>query len=424
MRVLDVYLADELVGHITENHKGGRFEYAPEIAKTHAGKPLLSLAFPVKKNPFGESKTSNWFNGLLPEGARREQTCRSLDISTYDWIGLLSQIGWECAGAVRIFDQDSKHICKDKADYESISDTELAEKLSNMRQHLPNQNSNFFRMSLGGFQEKLCVKMPAICKGASHVSTEDVMLPVFDAPSTHILKPENTAEYPGAAESEAWAMTAASFATKTSRVALLDIQDAPPALVVQRFDRVPANNSKFPLRTHQEDACQALGLAPQDKYANTPNPKGDDPTYLAIVNLLCKFAENPQLEMRNLLEQLTVNLALGNWDAHAKNIAFLYQVPTIPTLAPLFDVVPIAEVEPRTEFASMRVNGQIRVHQITRADVVAEAQSWGMSASCANTTIDEVLSKLEEGALVASEMYPSAAARHKTPTQERIRRLQ
>lgn len=85
MRQLDVFLGDNLVGHVVENRKGGRFEYEQSVVDKLAGRPVLSMAFPAKGRPFGEAKTSAWFNGLLPEGSRRDEICRSLGVSPYDW---------------------------------------------------------------------------------------------------------------------------------------------------------------------------------------------------------------------------------------------------------------------------------------------------------------------------------------------------
>lgn len=104
MRQLDVYLGESLIGRIVENRKGGRFEYEQSIVGKLAGGPVLSMAFPAKVRPFGEAKTSAWFNGLLSEGNRRDEVWRSLGVLPYDWIGLLAEIGWECAGAVRVFE--------------------------------------------------------------------------------------------------------------------------------------------------------------------------------------------------------------------------------------------------------------------------------------------------------------------------------
>ena len=41
MRQLDVFLGDNLVGHVVENRKGGRFEYEQSVADKLAGRPVL-----------------------------------------------------------------------------------------------------------------------------------------------------------------------------------------------------------------------------------------------------------------------------------------------------------------------------------------------------------------------------------------------
>lgn len=139
--------------------------------------------------------------------------------------------------------------------------------------------------------------------------------------------------------------------------------------------------------------------------------------------MLQKFALDPEREKTELLRQLVVNMSLGNWDAHAKNTSFLYREPMVPTLAPLYDVVPIAEVEPRALYLSMRVNGLIRPEEITRDDVVTEASSWGVDPEDARDIIDDVLCKLEEGIGAASIAYPAAAARHEGAVLQRICKL-
>ena len=123
------------------------------------------------------------------------------------------------------------------------------------------------------------------------------------------------------------------------------------------------------------------------------------------------------------MRQLVANLVLGNWDAHAKNTSFLYREQMVPALAPLYDVVPIAEVEPRTGILSMRVNGVINPEKLTRADIIAEATAWGLDAPSAEAVIDRALRNLEEGIRVASMAYPGAAARHEANASGRVCRL-
>lgn len=95
----------------------------------------------------------------------------------------------------------------------------------------------------------------------------------------------------------------------------------------------------------------------------------------------------------------------------------------VPTLAPLYDVVPIAEVEPRTTLLSMRVNGVIDPGKLTRVDIAAEAVSWGLATTDVESVVDRVLKDLEKGIRIASTAYPAAAARHEANALERIRKL-
>ncbi len=71
----------------------------------------------------------------------------------------------------------------------------------------------------------------------------------------------------------------------------------------------------------------------------------------------------------------------------------------------------------------MRVNGVIDPGKLTRADVVAEAVSWGLGAADVESVVDCALRNLEEGIRAASMAYPAAAARHEANALERIRKL-
>ena len=420
MRELEVWLNDDLVGYLTENRKGGRFRYTSRVEEVQLGNPLLSLSLPVKSKSYGESKTENWFMGLLPEGKRRQEVAQSLGLSEHDWIGLLAEIGWECAGAVRVF--EAGKVDSRSGFYEQLTIKELATKLSDVSVRMPQQGTDDFRMSLGGFQEKMCVMMPELPETISHLEKVEAYLPLGDAPSTHILKPEDTQLYPGCAESEAWAMQVAGCATRCSRIALLQIEGAPDTLVVERYDRKRDVANRIQ-RIHQEDACQALGLPPHNKYAAKTMPKGDDPTYKAMADLLLMYAADPLGEQCELLRQMVVNCALGNWDAHAKNTSFLFTENATVSVAPMYDVVPIAEIEPRTTVMSLRINGKLDPILITRADIIAEAMSWGITPTLAEDIIATCLDDLKEGLNRAAIAYPQAARRHEAAVIKRIERL-
>ena len=177
------------------------------------------------------------------------------------------------------------------------------------------------------------------------------------------------------------------------------------------------------VRLHQEDACQALGLAPERKYASGGSPKGDDPSYAAIAELLVQYAADPAEELAELFRQMTVNVALGNWDAHAKNTSLLYLEGNAPTVAPLYDVVPVADVEPRTNMLSLRIAGNLDPKAVTGKTLVTEAESWGIVRDVAERLLEETLSGLEAGFSEASKRFPDAAARHEEGARTRMRGL-
>ncbi len=64
-----------------------------------------------------------------------------------------------------------------------------------------------------------------------------------------------------------------------------------------------------------------------------------------------------------------------------------------------------------------------RPRKLTRADVAAEAVSWGLATTDVESVVDRVLKDLEKGIRIASTAYPAAAARHEANALERIRKL-
>ena len=216
-------------------------------------------------------------------------------------------------------------------------------------------------------------------------------------------------------------MTVAAQAARCAKTWLLESALAPRTLVVERFDRIRRCGCLE--RVHQEDCCQAMGLPPMGKYASDEGPRGSDPSYAKIAALLVRYAADPVAELRELVRQTTANVVLGNLDAHAKNHAFLYQTPCVPALAPMYDVVPVDQVEPSAHLLSMRINGKVEAADITRADLVAEAASWGLPESVAVETIEVALANLADGIERAGRQYPDAAERYAPRVLARLARL-
>src|SRR5579864_8209113 len=99
-RTLDVYLHNELVGHLIQDDGGQMvFDYT-EGWLQKAGATPLSQSLPLRKQRFTTKECRGFFAGILPEESKREIIARNLGISARNDYAMLERIGGECAGAV------------------------------------------------------------------------------------------------------------------------------------------------------------------------------------------------------------------------------------------------------------------------------------------------------------------------------------
>ena len=417
---LAVWLGEERIGRLARTRNGARFSFEEDVVDIRPGSPLLSASMPVRPGRFDAAATDAWFTGLLPEDARLDEVRRFYGLGGEGYFDVLAEIGWECAGAVRVLAEDGS--APRPAPSTLLDASELARRLAALPSH-PFDAPSTMRFSLGGFQEKLCViAREAASTRAGCIRLVDVALSGGLEPTTHILKPQPI-RFPGLAQAEAWGMTAAGAVTPAARVTLLDLdgEDAPETLVVERFDRKPTAGGGV-IRLHQEDCCQALGIPTERKYAAEASPKKSDPTFAGIAQVLMSYAEDPVRELETLFRQMVVNVSLGNTDAHGKNYALVHEGDLV-RLAPLYDVVPAREITPGVSAMGMRIDGRIRIDRIGAEQLVAEGVSWGLRRERAAALLADSLDRLVVGIERAEELYPQAAERHAAPALERIAML-
>ena len=423
---LVVALNGRQVGTLRRVRNGARFTYSPDVVEKLQGSPLLSVAMPVREHEYDAETTSNWFGGLLPEDTRLESIKRFYGISGNDYLDVLECIGWECAGAVSIMSEEcwareQSETSSSTPSYKTISPSELAQRLMALPAY-PYDTDATLRMSLGGFQEKLCVKAPALAQGATSWALSEFLIPIDGAPTSHIIKPQPP-RFPHLVQGEAWAMHIAAYVTETARTAMLDLPDCPPALIVERFDRKQLADGRM-TRIHQEDCAQALGLAPERKYATQSSPKKSDPAFIRIASALVRYAPGDvNDQILRLFDQMVVNVALGNTDAHAKNYSLLHTTPQTVSLAPMYDVVPAMEITPGIRHMGMRIANQIAIEKVGRDELLAEGASWGLRRDVLVKRLNEDLLKLVEGIERVRDEYPQAARRHEKPALDRIEQM-
>ncbi len=111
-----------------------------------------------------------------------------------------------------------------------------------------------------------------------------------------------------------------------------------------------------------------------------------------------------------------MNVALGNTDAHAKNVSVLHHEDSTMTLAPAYDISPHRHYPTSGRRAAMDVNDVQNIDAITVADLVAEALTWGLKADEARHTSTQLLDRT----LTYLTADPSADARLRTGVPEPV----
>jgi serine/threonine-protein kinase HipA len=172
-------------------------------------------------------------------------------------------------------------------------------------------------------------------------------------------------------------------------------------IVVERYDRVVASGGNV-TRLHQEDFCQALGIPPDKKYQEDGGP-----SLRRVAQLLDAAAEPGSVE--SLLRATTLNVLIGNGDAHGKNFSLLHDRPGVLRLAPLYDVM--STLIYGQDRLAMRLDKVTRTSRVTGARIVAEAATWGLSKRRAAEIVADVLDRAADAVAAAASEAPN------TPTK-------
>lgn len=349
----------------------------------------LAMAAPGGLASWTPEFTTAWFENLLPEEDNRVEVCRRFGVRGDDTFGLLAEIGWECAGAVAVLPDG---ITPRSGSYAALTGEDVVRHLAELPRH-PFDADRALRMSLGGAQSKLIL---ARIDDAWHQ-------PIDGAPTTHILKPEPP-RYPGLAAAEAWALGVVRKATPAAEAHLLADAENLPTIVVDRFDRDPGADGPI-VRVHQEDMCQALGLLPGEKYA-TPPLKARHPSWQRIAAAVARRAADPTEQLVRLLEQMTVHVALGNTDVHAKNVSVFHRSDGTVKLTPVYDIVPTLLFITQRHIG-LPVAGKFVITEITRSNLVGEAATWGVPERASVRAVERVISELRAGVEAADGLMPT-----------------
>jgi len=383
-RTLDVYLHNNLVGHLIQDDGGQMLFQYVESWLTRQGATPLSQSLPLRPKRFSRKECRGFFAGLLPEESKREIIARNLGITARNDYAMLEQIGGECAGAVT-FIPEGQPLPEPNYSYRKLSVDELASILRELPRRPLLAGEDGVRLSLAGAQDKIAVRI----EGA------DICLPLEGAPSTHILKPA-VERFEGVVFNEALCMKLASaVGLPAARVEIRNVNGT-DYLLVERYDRVRSkgpNGEPLLERLHQEDFCQAQDIVPEMKYQ-----KEGGPSLKQCFALLRSVSSTPVVDLTRLLDAVIFNYIVGNNDAHGKNFSLLYHgVGTTEMeirLSPLYDVVSTVYYPELSRGVAMKIGGEYSSEKVTPENFGKLAEEAGLGKTLVRSRVPELADKV------------------------------
>lgn len=378
-KTLDVYLQDELIGHLIQDEGGQTvFEYAQAWLE-RPGATALSVSLPLRKERFNRNECHGFFAGILPDESKREIIARNLGISARNDFAMLERIGGECAGAVT-FIPASQALPVSDYHYRTISSRQLADIFKELPKRPLLAGEEGVRLSLAGAQDKIAVR----------IEGDELSLPLGGAPSTHILKP-SIERFAGVVFNEAFTMQLAAAAGLPAAKVEVRVAEEIEYLSVERYDRTHIQSSTATRldRLHQEDFCQALNIVPETKYQ-----KEGGPSLTRCFELVREVSSAPVVDLTRLLDAIIYNFLIGNNDAHGKNFSLLYhQAGTANQeirLAPLYDAISTVYYPELSNEMAMKIGDEYKPDKVTPRDFEKLAGQAGLARPLVRRRVPEL----------------------------------
>ena len=379
-RTLDVYIGDDITGHLIQDDGGQMsFTYAEDWLNKQGSVPL-SQSLPLRSEPFKGKECRGFFGGILPEEAKREIIAQNLGISARNDYAMLERIGGECAGAVT-FVPAGGALPERNYDYHKLSDKELAGILRELPRRPLLAGEKGIRLSLAGAQDKVAMR----------IEGGEISLPLGGAPSTHILKPA-VERFDGVVFNEALCMKLAAASGLAAAAVETRTVDGTDFLVVERYDRhhdKAADGTPTLERLHQEDFCQALGFVPEMKYQIEGGP-----SLKQCFGLLRDVSNAPVIDLAKLLDAVIFNYLVGNNDAHGKNYSLLYKPlekgGRETRLSPLYDIVSTVYYPDLSRDMAMKIGSEYSSENVTSRDFEQLAEEAGLGKALVRRRVPEL----------------------------------
>ena len=396
----------------SDGYRNGRFSYDKDYLHTPDAVPV-SVSLPLQEEPFSRTQTHCFFDGLLPEGFTRRSVAWWACSGEEDYLSILAALGRECIGAIQILPEDAVSPTPAYREMSMEQVRELAREGASKSAEIVTQT----HLSLTGATGKV---------GLYHQDTpSDVWyLPEGNAPSTHILKQSHIRFRHIITNEQLALLTARKLGMETTDSFIVNTGsglDEEILFAAARFDRTfakaPAlvDGLPVPLRLHQEDFAQALGIPAAEKYER------DDTHYLRdMFSLIRRVCSNPVEDQLKLWDMIVFDFLIGNTDNHLKNYSLLYS-PNLKRihLAPAYDIVSTCVYKQSTREMALRIGDARLLGEASRSSFIQAAKDAGLGSALAMKRFDRMAqqfpSALEQAAAQLAEAgYPEAISLKET----------
>lgn len=313
----------------------------------------ISLSMPLTEEKYKGEVVYNFFDNLLPDNKEiRQRIQKRFGIKTDQPFDLLASIGQDCVGAIQLLSEASAANVK-TIECALMNEHEIAESLRNY-QTLPlgMSKDDDFRISLAGAQEKTAFLW----------HDEKWQRPVGSTPTTHIFKqPIGHIEHAGIDLTESvkneWLCLeiVRAFGLPVANAEVQTFEDR-EVLIVERFDRVLADDQTWIIRLPQEDMCQALGFPPALKYESDQGPG------IARIMELLRSSMSPEKDRRQLMQTLFLFWIMAAIDGHAKNFSVLLLNRGRFRITPVYDVMSAYPVTSKRQLELKSIKMAMALH--------------------------------------------------------------
>ena len=346
-----------LVGHICgESYQTAQFSYFDSYLDNGNAVPI-SISLPLQQESFSAERTGEFFEGLLPEGFTRRSVAQWLHLDENDYLSILHKLGRECLGAIRVTTEGETRT----ASYERITGQQVRELAAEGAQKSAEIVTKS-HLSLTGASGKVGLYYDA--------TGGNWYLPEGTAPSTHIVKQSHVRLEGIVTNEQLSMMTAAKCGIDVPESFIIDLgsgNDSEVLYATRRYDRTFEGSVNMisglfcPLRLHQEDFAQAMGISSANKYE-----KYHAGYMRRMFGILRQYSANPISDQQKLWDMIIFCYLLGNTDAHIKNFSLLYGKDLQGIrLAPAYDMVSTTVYESSTREMAFAIGNALLIDEIS-----------------------------------------------------------